>query len=112
MLQKEPLRLEALAYLPDEPEGQAAPADVQELSKSDRMRHAQFSGLRGLVFDPLDEDLTWAVAMGLDFVWGVIESRPYFDRFLALRGIRSHDHRTIRDRTLTEGDEDGARHAG
>ena len=46
-----------------------------------------------------------AAAQGLDFLWGAIESRPYYDRYLALRGIRLHDHRTMKDRKLTPREE-------
>jgi hypothetical protein len=96
----EPLRQAALAHLPDTPEGRAAKGGVEKLARHERYRYALVYGQEALVFDPLDEVAAWAAAEGIDFLWGNRESRPYYDRFLALRGIRSHDHRTIQGRDL------------
>jgi hypothetical protein len=54
-----------------------------------------------LAYDPLGEELNWFEAEATDFLSGAIESKRYFDRYLALRGIRAHDHRTYQDRTLS-----------
>ncbi|HVS18345.1 MAG TPA: hypothetical protein VMT18_07080, partial [Planctomycetota bacterium] len=93
-------RGEALALLPDTPQGQAAPADVQALGRSKRMQWALMRAREGLLHDPLDEELVWISAHTADFLWGLIESRPLYDRYLALRGIRAHDDRTLRSRKL------------
>jgi hypothetical protein len=98
--QAEPLRAAALAHLPDTPEGRAAKGGIEKLARHERMRYALVYGQEGLVFDPLDEVAAWAAAEGIDFLWGNRESRPYYDRFLALHGIRAHDQRTIQGREL------------
>lgn len=84
-------RQDALAFLPDSKEGRDAPREIQSMDKDDRMRAARTRALEGLTFDPLDEDLAWAAGHASDFMWGVRESRPWYDRYLALRGIRSHE---------------------
>jgi hypothetical protein len=98
----EPVRVEALTCLFDTSEGKAAPASIAKLAKHERMRAAMSTGHRGLGIDPLNEDLAWAAGSGADFLWDKRESRPYYDRYLALRGIRAHDHRTLKDRKLNE----------
>jgi hypothetical protein len=95
-----PLLVEALQNLPDTEEGRAAPAAVQALAKHERMRAAGFAATRGLAVDPLDPDLAWIAAHCVDFLHGISDSRPLYDRYLALRGIRSHDHRTYAGRTF------------
>jgi hypothetical protein len=101
-----PLREEALTYLPGTPEAEAAPPDVAErmaaMSKGDRLRWAERRAVEGLAYDPLDEDLVFVAAHCADYLWGDIQSRALYDRFLALRGIRSHDDDTMRDRELSE----------
>ncbi len=89
-----PLRDEALLWLPDSEVAKQAPPDVQKLSRSERMRGAQLRAQQALAIDPLDLDAIWVRAHATDFLFGLVESRPWYDRFLALRGIRSHDHRT------------------
>jgi hypothetical protein len=91
---------EALEWMPDTPEGLAAPDPVQKLPKHERMRRAYQCAAEGLAFDPLDAELAWLCGHGLDFTESLRLSRPYYDRFLALRGIRSHDHRTYARRGL------------
>jgi hypothetical protein len=100
ILQAEPIRAEALAILPDTAQGRAATGGIEKYSKSERMRFAQNKGMEGLAFDPLDEDLTWVVAHSVDYQWASQYSRTYYDRFLALRGIRSNDDRTYRHKEL------------
>jgi hypothetical protein len=93
-------REDALVLLPETPQGRAAPADVQALGRSKRMQGALLRAREGLLHDPLDEELVWIAAHTADFLWGLIESRPLYDRYLALRGIRAHDDRTLRSRKL------------
>jgi len=95
-----PLRDEALLWLPDSEVAKQAPPDVQKLSRSERMRGARLRAQQALALDPLDPDAVWALAHSTDFLFGLVESRPWYDRFLALRGIRSHDHRTYAERKL------------
>ena len=74
--------------------GWSAPAGLR------RCRWAHFKAREGLAIDPLDEDLTWVAAHAIEFLVGPIESRSLFDRFLALRGLRAHDYRTLKGRDL------------
>lgn len=98
--ESQPRRADALLWLPDTAEGRAAPAEIASAPRTERFRRGAAVARAGLVIDPLDEDLAWVAAHGTDFHWGIPESRPFYDRFLALRGIRSHDHRTHQDREL------------
>ncbi len=86
------------------PEADAsAPPDPQlaALSKSERIRRAGSLARQAAEFDPLAEDAVWIVAHAAEFQFGLLESRPWFDRYLALRRIRSHDHRSYQERKLT-----------
>ena len=96
-----PLLAEARVYLPESDSRAAAPPEIAAMRHSDRLRWAERRALEGLAFDPLDRELAFIAAHGGDFVWGDIQSRPLYDRFLALSGIRAHDDRTIRGRELT-----------
>lgn len=95
------LRKAALQFLPGTPEGRAAPPEIARLRKHERLRMAGAVGLQGLSLDPLDEVCAFAAASAEDFAWGPRLSRPLFDRYLALRGIRTHDHLTLKGRRLT-----------
>jgi hypothetical protein len=97
-----PLREEALVYLPQTDEGRAAPPEVAVMKRHDRMRWAGWRGREGMAIDPLDEVLVFASAHATDFLWGSIQSREFYDRYLALRRIRSHEHKTLRGRELTD----------
>lgn len=88
-------------YFPGTPESEAADAEIKALSKSRRYAYASRAVVEALNYDPLNEELNWFGGESSDFLWGSMESRRWFDRFLALRGIRVHDHRTFKDRTLT-----------
>ncbi len=98
----EPLRAEALQFLPDTPQGRAAPANVAEMKRHERLQWAGRRGREGLAIDPLDQDLVFAAAHASDFLWGSIQALEYYDRYLALRRIRAHEHETIRGRDLTD----------
>ncbi len=96
------LRADALVYLPDSQEGRAAPSEILALKKHERLRLAWMRASQGLALDPLDAELSWICAHAADFQWGNLESRPWYDRFLFLRGIRHYDHRTLAGRRLDE----------
>jgi hypothetical protein len=98
--ESESLRRDALSWLPDTVEGRAATEDFTRIAKDERIRRAAAVARQGLAIDPLDDVLAWVAGHALDFHWGVPESRPWFDRFLALHGIRAHDHRTYQSREL------------
>lgn len=93
-------RQEALTVLPGTPEASAAPPEVLAMAKHQRVRLAGLLAREGLALDPLDDVLAFVAAHAADFQWGSIESRPLYDRFLFLRGIRHFDHRTLADRRL------------
>ncbi len=87
--------------VPDTAEGAKPSAEVQELSKSRRYAYAVHTGMEALGFDPLNEELNYLVGLSADFNNGALESYRWFDRFLALRGIRAHEYKTYGDRKLT-----------
>jgi hypothetical protein len=87
--------------VPETPEGSKASSEIQALSKSRRYAYAAHTGAEALGFDPLNEELNYLVGLATDFNYGALESRRWFDRFLALRGIRTHEYKTYGDRKLT-----------
>jgi hypothetical protein len=87
--------------VPETPEGAKASDEIQALSKSRRYAYAAHTGAEALSYDPLNEELNYLVGLACDFNFGALESRRWFDRFLALRGIRSNDYKTYGDRKLT-----------
>jgi hypothetical protein len=89
------------AYFPGTPESERAGPEITRLSKSKRYTDAGKMIARGLREDPLNEDLNWLAGETSDLLSGAIESKRFFDRYLALRGIRAHDHRTYKDRKLS-----------
>jgi hypothetical protein len=89
------------AYFPGTPESEKAGPEITRLSKSRRYGEAGKMAAHGLRYDPLNEELNWFEGETSDLLSGSMESRRFFDRYLALRGIRIHDHRTFKDRKLT-----------
>lgn len=71
------------------------------LSKNQRFTEASRQATAGLAADPLCEELDWLEGEVSDFLQGSLESRRFFDRYLALRGIRVHDYRTYKSRNLS-----------
>jgi hypothetical protein len=95
-------RQEAQRYLPGKRGSSNADPALARMDTDDRMRSALARALEGLSHDPLDEELSWIAAEASDFAQGELASRPLFDRFLVLRGIRHFDHRTMQGRQLNE----------
>lgn len=89
------------AYFPGTPESEKAGPEITRLSKSRRYAEAGKMAAHGLRYDPLNEELNWFEGETSDLLSGSMESRRFFDRYLALRGIRIHDLRTFKDRHLT-----------
>lgn len=87
--------------LPEADANKPPPAELAGMSKSERIRKAGFVALQAAQSDPLDERAVWIVGHSSEFLYGMLESRPWFDRYLALRRIRSHDHRTYAERKLS-----------
>lgn len=96
------LRDAARQHFEEPAPGTARPKELAKLSRGDRLRAARELAARCLAKDPLDEEATWILAKTIDHFEGEAFSRPYFDRYLALRGIRAHLWETIRDRALSK----------
>jgi hypothetical protein len=93
---------EVLVLSPLTPEGREAPVEVEKLGKSKRHDYAARTAVEGLSFDLMNEELNRLAGESIDFQWGGLESRRWFDRYLALRGIRSHDNRSYDYKKLDE----------
>ena len=93
-------------YRPDTEEGQAAPPEIKRLSKTRRRRMAYDRALEGLANDPLNAELAYAAGVLARFVGGTLEALSHYDRFLALHGIRAHDHHTYTYSELTPEEDD------
>lgn len=91
----------ARALDPDGVSGSGASKSVAALGKSERRQRAARLAAQASGYDPLDQEAIWLAASTSDAAFGLFESRRWFDRYLALRGIRSHDDRTYRGRELT-----------
>jgi hypothetical protein len=87
--------------LPETPEGAKANAEIQSLPKSRRYAYAAHTAAQALGYDALNEELNYLAGLAADFSYGQLESRRWFDRYLALRGIRSHEYKTYGERKLT-----------
>jgi len=101
LLEAKELADKAELTLPDAEGDRPPPAELAGLTKSERVRKAGFVALQAAQSDPLDERAVWIVGHSSEFLYGMLESRPWFDRYLALRRIRSHDHRTYAERKLS-----------
>lgn len=82
--------------------GQDPPEDMKQIELH---RAAAAAGLEGLRADPLATDVYYLLGIALDFCQGRDASTPYFDAYLALRGIRHWQHRTFASRDLTAAEE-------
>ena len=91
----------ALRFLVVPPYDKDPQREILQMSRAERHRYALSEGLRGLAADPLDEELTYWTGIATDFLFEPREGRRWFDRYLALRGIRATDHETTKDRELT-----------
>ena len=74
--------------------------EIRKMSKQDRHSLALRHALEGLAEDPFSPELTFYAAVATNWVADPTRSRPWFDRYLALRGVRAHDHRTYQGRKL------------
>ncbi len=78
-----------------------ASPEVKKIGKSNRMKFVGEHATRGITLDPLDEELSWYLAKATQFFDADVYSRPWFDRYLALRDIRASEWRTLKERRLT-----------
>jgi len=95
-------RLEgALRFLLEPPYDVDPSPSITDLSRSERHHYALSEALRGIDADPLNEELTYWAGVAAAEVIDPRESRAWFDRYLALRGIRVDKQDTLRRRELT-----------
>lgn len=80
--------------LPEMSGDEGLPADVARMSRAERYRDAAELGREALERDPFAAELNYLVGLAVDFAAGLKAASPYFDRFLALRGIRHYDDST------------------
>lgn len=100
-VEKARIRIEELDRLvPGRIPEELVPAEIRAMSKQARYSLALRHANEGLAEDPFSPELTFYAALATDWSAGVTLSRPWFDRYLALRGIRAHDHRTYQGRKL------------
>ena len=85
------VRAKVLELLPDTPEGDKARQEVSHMKKTERINQAYGLAIEGLGNDPLDPELAWAAGHARQFSWPGKDGIFYFDRFLALSGIRTSD---------------------
>jgi hypothetical protein len=95
-----PLVERAERALPEADRNAPPDATLTALSKSERVRRSGQLAFEALQHDPLDERAVWLMAHASEFHYGLLQSRPWYDRYLALRRIRSHDHRSYQGRKL------------
>jgi len=88
--------------IPDRISEELVRGEIRNMSKQDRHSLALRHALQGLAEDPFSPELTFYAAVATDWVADPTLSRPWFDRYLALRGIRAHDHRTYQGRKLEQ----------
>lgn len=102
----ETLRREAREWQPQTPEGEEAGSKITRQKKTTRRREAFARASASLLFDPLDPEMSYAAGLMARYVSGTLEALSYYDRFLALVGIRVHDDRTYRQRELSDAEKD------
>lgn len=86
---------------PDTPEGAKAPRDIARQRKTPRRREAFARASLGLTRSPFDEELAYAAGILGEFASELDITVDYFDRYLALRGLRSNDDRNWRGKELS-----------
>jgi hypothetical protein len=89
-------------YLLIPPFDQNPTKELLDMPHGERHRFAMSEGLRGLDSDPMNAELCYWTGMAAWEFLDARHSRPWFDRFLALRGIRSDEQGTLKDRELTD----------
>ena len=96
------LHVEELARLvPGRLPDKEVPAEVLKMKKHERFEVAIRHAAEGLAEDPLSPELCFYMALSTDWLVDRVRSRSWFDRFLALKGVRAHDHRTYQGKELS-----------
>ncbi len=101
----EELLREVRGLAPDTPEGREAPEDLASLPTELRHGLARRSALEALAHDPLAAEPAYHVGRATQVLDGELEASGWFERFLALRGIRPRDPRSWKDRQLDAAEE-------
>jgi hypothetical protein len=96
---------DAFLWLPDTREGSEAPPEIARFKKTTRRREGYLRAQECLSKDPFDDRVAYAAAVAARAIAGTVQALDFYDRFLALRGIREYDDRTWRLKGLT--DEEG-----
>ena len=84
------LAREAAVYAPWTEEGKAADEAIAGMKTSHRHAYALRLSVEGLGIDPLNDTLAFYAGVSSDFTHDERVTRPWFDRFLAIRGVRTH----------------------
>ena len=92
---------EVKLYMLDLPEGVSPPRELTKMTQFARYQHALSEALKGIGADPFDEELLYRTGLITDLLYDTQESRQWFDRYLALRGVRLHLSQTT-ERDLSE----------
>ncbi len=91
-----------LQWIPGSAEGLAAPSKIQTLPKHKRYGTALQLAFAGLSFDPLNADLCYYAGESSEFLEGDLQALSWYDRYLALRGLRAYSTSETRGRPLTD----------
>ncbi len=93
---------ELLVLLPFTEEGRQAPSSIASFSNTQRCRRARSTANDGLFQDPFNPLLNYLAGEAVDYSEGVRYSRAFYDRFLALRGLRYYEYASFGWRHLTK----------
>jgi len=102
MVEAEKYRVELVPWLPDTTEGRKAPKDVRGLPDHKRYVTVLRQALTGLSIDPLNAELCYYAGLASDFLYGEGEAVQWYDRYLAIRGMRAHETSTTTGKVLSE----------
>lgn len=81
---------EAKIFLLELPEGEDPPPELARMTQTARFHQALRRLVDGIGHDPLNPELALRAGRVTDQLYDGFESRQWYDRFLALRGIRLH----------------------
>ncbi len=97
----EVLYRETAELLPFTSSGAHARPEIAQMPFAERHRQAQETAREGLALDPFHPGLNYLLGEATDFLQGQDLSRIWFERYLALHGIRYYDIATLLDRDFT-----------
>lgn len=91
-----------LPYVPGTDEAKDAPKEIRDMAAQDRYGQILKLATAGTSYDPLSEDLNFYAAVASDFLYGELDALRWYDRYLAIRGLRAFNTSTTRGRVLTK----------